>query len=104
MKSILLVCNEGMSTGFLCNKINAAAKARGIAVTAWAIPESALEGRYQEADVILVGPQIAYLTASIQQRVNHSRPVEAINPVHFGRINADAILDRALALIAAPLP
>mgnify|MGYP001042580617 CR=1 FL=1 len=103
MKSILLVCNEGMSTGFLCNKMNAVAKEKGMDVRAWAIPESALEGRYQEADVILVGPQIGYLTASIQQRVNHSLPVEAINPVHFGRINADAILERALALMGAPL-
>lgn len=99
MKSILLVCNEGMSTGFLCNKMNEAAALRNIDAKAWAIPESALEGRFQEADVILIGPQISYLTTSIQKRINNAVPVEAINPVHFGRINADAILDRALQLI-----
>lgn len=99
MKSILLICNEGMSTGFLCNKINEVAKVNEIAAHAWAIPESALEGRYHEADVILIGPQIAYLTESIKKRINNTIPAEAINPVHFGRLNAEAILERALQLI-----
>lgn len=99
MKSILLICNEGMSTGFLCNKMNEVAIQKGIDVKAWAIPESALEGRYKEADVIMVGPQIRYLLDSIRQRVNDSLPVAAINPVDFGRINATAVLEHALSLI-----
>lgn len=99
MKSILLICNEGMSTGFLCNKMNEVALQEGINVKAWAIPESALEGRYKEADVIMVGPQIRYLLDSIHQRVNGTLPVAAINPVDFGRINAKAVLEHALSLI-----
>lgn len=99
MKSILLICNEGMSTGYLCNKMNEIAAQEGIQAKAWAIPESALEGRYREADVIMVGPQIKYLIDSIRQRINHALPVDAINPIDFGRINAQAVLEHALSLI-----
>ena len=99
MKSILLICNEGMSTGFLCNKMNEIAIQEGIEVKAWAIPESALEGRYKDADVIMVGPQIKYLLDSIRKRVNNELPVAAINPVDFGRINAKAVLEHSLSLI-----
>lgn len=98
MKSILLICNEGMSTGYLCNKMNEVAQAENIGAKAWAIPESALEGHYRTADVIMVGPQISYLLDSIRQRVNNEIPVAAINPVDFGRINAKAVLDHALSL------
>lgn len=98
MKSILLICNEGMSTGYLCNKMNEVAQKEGIEAKAWAIPESALEGHYRTADVIMVGPQISYLLESIRQRVNNEIPVGAINPIDFGRINAKAVLDHALSL------
>lgn len=99
MKNILLICNEGMSTGYLCNKMNEVAQAQGILVRARAVPESALEGHYKEVDVIMVGPQIKYLLGSIRQRVGNSVPVDAINPVDFGRTNAKAVLDHALSLI-----
>jgi len=88
-----------MSTGYLCNKINELALQEGIEANAWAIPESALEGRYKEADVIMVGPQIKYLIESIRQRIDFSLPVEAINPIDFGRINAKAVLEHALSLV-----
>ncbi|WP_318376048.1 PTS sugar transporter subunit IIB [Enterobacter sp.] len=99
MKEILLVCNEGMSTGFLCNKMNELAKKEGLDIHAWAIPESALEGRYHEADIIMVGPQIGYLLDSIRTRTQGTVPVAVIRPVDFGRVNAQAVIEHALSLI-----
>lgn len=99
MKKILLICNEGMSTGFLCNKMNEFSQAQGLDCHAWAIPESALEGQYHEADIILVGPQIGYLLESIRKRTQNALPVASINPVDFGRINAQAVVEQALTLI-----
>lgn len=99
MKNILLICNEGMSTGYLCNKMNEIAQAQGIDVKARAVPESALEGHYKDVDVIMVGPQIKYLLDSICQRVGNSLPVAAISPIDFGRTNAKAVLEHALSLI-----
>ncbi|MGX9742489.1 PTS sugar transporter subunit IIB [Pseudocitrobacter corydidari] len=99
MKNILLICNEGMSTGYLCNKMNEIALAQGINARARAVPESALEGHYKDVDVVMIGPQIKYLLDSIRQRVGHSLPVDAINPIDFGRTNAKAVLEHALSLI-----
>ncbi|MGL5698556.1 MAG: PTS sugar transporter subunit IIB [Kluyvera sp.] len=96
MKNILLICNEGMSTGYLCNKMNEIAQAQGIDVKARAVPESALEGHYKDVDV---APQIKYLLDSIRQRVGNSLPVAAISPIDFGRTNAKAVLEHALSLI-----
>lgn len=98
MLKIMLICNEGMSTGFLCNKMNEVAKAKGIGAKVWAVSEAGLEAHYQEADVIMTGPQIAFLVPSIKERVQNVVPVEAINPIDFGRINAEAVLNRAIEL------
>ena len=38
MKNILLVCNAGMSTSFLVNKMNEAAKGMGVEVNIKALP------------------------------------------------------------------
>ncbi|WES66791.1 PTS sugar transporter subunit IIB [Superficieibacter sp. HKU1] len=99
MKKILLICNEGMSTGFLCNKMNDYAQQQGLDIHAWAIPESALEGQYREADIVLLGPQIGYLKESVCKRVQETLPVSVISPIDFGRINAQAVVEQALALI-----
>ncbi|POP47777.1 PTS sugar transporter subunit IIB [Superficieibacter electus] len=99
MKKILLICNEGMSTGFLCNKMNEYAQQQGLDIHAWAVPESALEGQYQEADIVLLGPQIGYLMESIRKRVHNTLPVDAISPIDFGRINAKSVVEQALSLI-----
>lgn len=99
MKRILLVCSEGMSTSFITMKMNEIAKEKQIDVFVYAKSESSIEDELNQVDCILLGPQISYLEQKIKERVNGKVPVESINVLDFGRMNALAILKQAIRLL-----
>ncbi|SHI01206.1 PTS sugar transporter subunit IIB [Clostridium intestinale] len=99
MKKILLVCNAGMSTSILVQKMKKVAEQKGIEVTIEAIPSTDLSQFWQSSDVILIGPQIGFMKDSIKETVENKIPVEVINMVDYGRINADKVLALAIDLI-----
>jgi len=95
MKKVLLVCNDGMSTGFLTNKMNDLAKKMGMDCQVRAISEMTLDREWEDSDCILLGPQIGYLRDGVEKRIQGKRPVEAISPVDYGRVNAENVLKQA---------
>ncbi|MGE7760274.1 PTS sugar transporter subunit IIB [Peribacillus sp. NPDC097895] len=99
MKKILLVCAAGMSTSLLVNKMNDAAKARGISIDIVALPISECAKAAEEVDVVLLGPQVRYQKAQVDSIVVGRVPVEVIEMRAYGTMNGSAILDRALELI-----
>lgn len=99
MKKILLVCNAGMSTSILVQKMKKVAEQKGIEVTIEAIPSTDLSQFWQSSDVILIGPQIGFMKDSIKETVENNIPVEVINMVDYGRMNADKVLALAIDLI-----
>lgn len=99
MKKILLVCNAGMSTSILVQKMKKVAEQKGIEVTIEAIPSTDLSQFWQSSDVILIGPQIGFMKDSIKETVENKIPVEVINMVDYGRMNADKVLAVAIDLI-----
>lgn len=99
MKKILLVCNAGMSTSILVQKMKKVAEQKGIEVTIDAIPSTDLSQFWQSSDVILIGPQIGFMKDSIKETVENKIPVEVINMVDYGRMNADKVLALAVDLI-----
>lgn len=99
MKKILLVCNAGMSTSILVQKMKKVAEQKGIEVTIEAIPSTDLSQFWQSSDVILIGPQIEFMKDSIKETVENKIPVEVINMVDYGRMNADKVLALAIDLI-----
>lgn len=99
MKKVLLACNDGMSTGYLTNKMNDYIKANGLDYEVRAISETALDREWENSDCILLGPQIGYMKTQIQKNINNARPVDVINPVDYGRINAEAVVKQAIKLI-----
>ncbi|ERK31848.1 MULTISPECIES: PTS sugar transporter subunit IIB [Clostridium] len=99
MKKILLVCNAGMSTSILVQKMKKVAEQKGIEVTIEAIPSTDLSQFWQSSDVILIGPQIGFMKDSIKETVENKIPVEVINMVDYGRMNADKVLALAIDLI-----
>lgn len=99
MKKILLVCNAGMSTSILVQKMKKVAEQKGIEVTIEAIPSTDLSQFWQSSDVILIGPQIGFMKDSIKETVENKIPVEVINMVYYGRMNADKVLALAIDLI-----
>jgi PTS system cellobiose-specific IIB component len=98
MIKILLVCNAGMSTSMLMGKMTAAAKEQNIEAEIWAIPDVRLNEEWPKADVILLGPQVAYLKARVEAVTQGTRPVAAIDMLSYGRMNGTAVLAQAIAL------
>lgn len=99
MKKIMLVCNEGMSTGVLTQKMKGVADENNIEVDIRAVPEAGVEREWRNSDVILLGPQIGYLEDNIKEIVGGEKPVETISAIDYGRINGKAVLKKALDLI-----
>lgn len=99
MKKILLACNDGMSTGFLTNKMNEYAKQNGLEYEVRAISETALDREWEDSDVILLGPQVGYLKDSVISRIEGARPVDVLNPIDYGRVNAQGAIEQAMRLL-----
>jgi PTS system cellobiose-specific IIB component len=100
MTNIVLFCAAGMSTSMLISKMEKAAQARGLEVKVNAYPEAQVNKYVEDADVVLIGPQIRYALAKIKKVCDEKGvPVEPINPSDYGMMNGDKVLDQALRLI-----
>ncbi len=60
-KHIYLFCSAGMSTSLLVSKMRAQAEKYEVPVIIEAYPETLAGEKGPEADVVLLGPQIAYM-------------------------------------------
>ncbi|WBM69669.1 PTS sugar transporter subunit IIB [Buttiauxella sp. WJP83] len=98
MIKIMLVCNAGMSTSMLMNKMVEAAKQQEIDAEIWAIPDAKLNEEWKKADVILLGPQVSYLKSRVETITAGSVPVEAIPMLDYGRMNGPGVLAMAIKM------
>lgn len=99
MKNILLVCAAGMSTSLLVNKMLAAAKERGLEIKIEALSVSEASSVIDEADMVLLGPQVRYQKPQIDSLVKGRVPVEIIDMRLYGTMNGKAILEQVLNTI-----
>lgn len=97
-KHIYLFCSAGMSTSLLVSKMRAQAEKYEVPVVIEAFPETLAGEKGQTADVILLGPQIAYMLPEIQ-RLLPNKPVEVIDSVLYGKIDGLGVLKAAVAAI-----
>lgn len=105
MINIILVCNAGMSTSVLVKKMRDESEKRGIDTQINAYSVETLEEvlKTNDADCILVGPQIRYMLSNIKKIVSNQCPVDVIDMKDYGTINGVAVLDKALSMKIAPL-
>ena len=100
MIRISLFCSSGMSTSMVVNKMKEAAIKRGIEVDINAYPESEMSDRVDNLDVALLGPQVKYLKGKAEEICGPKGvPVEVINPIDYGMMNGEKVLDVALDLL-----
>ena len=66
-KKVLLICAGGMSTGILMKKMEKYAAEQGFQLQIEAIGMSSYEEVYKNYDVILLGPQVSYKKAEIEE-------------------------------------
>ena len=98
MKNIILICAAGMSTSLLVSKMRAAATAQNYDCDISAYPVSEAGQVGQNADVILLGPQVRYNLAKIKKMCPHC-PVEAIDMTDFGMMDGKKVLSSARKLM-----
>lgn len=100
--NILLVCSAGMSTSLLVEKMKKAAQERELDAEIWAIGSTYLDAELNnhEVDVVLVGPQMRYELANIQeQAARREIKAEAISMQDYGLCRGENVLAQALDLV-----
>ncbi|WP_281627149.1 PTS sugar transporter subunit IIB [Traorella massiliensis] len=96
MINVVLVCNAGMSTSLLKARMNELGEGK---YSVEAYSEQEYVKHTENADVILVGPQVRYLIDNIKAKTGNKIPVESIDPLAYGRMNATKILEQVDTIV-----
>lgn len=100
MKRILLFCSAGMSTSLLVTRMQKAAQAKGLEVSISAYPEAEMNKHLDEADVVLLGPQIRFALGRAKKLCGERGiPLDVVNSVDYGMMDGEKVLARAIQLI-----
>lgn len=98
--NILLCCAAGMSTSLIVAKMERVAESKGISARIWAVSESVVRSEVDEADVLLLGPQVRFLLEEMETICGEKNvPVEVIDMLSYGMCDGEAILEQAIRLI-----
>lgn len=99
MFTIKLFCNQGMSTSLLVNKMREAAVAHGVEADINAYPVSELDQRLEGTDVVLLGPQVAYLKAKLAPVcASAGVPMDVVPMADYGMCNGENVFKFAQGL------
>ncbi|MCE0802118.1 PTS sugar transporter subunit IIB [Buttiauxella sp. S04-F03] len=103
MKNILLVCAAGMSTSMLVKRMKEHAAANNVEVNinALAISEAKDRIKKNEADIVLLGPQVRFQKGEIEEIAQGKIPVAVIDMKHYGQMDGKTVLENALTLLAS---
>lgn len=94
MKSILLVCGTGASSGFMAKNIRAAAKERGEEWDVKARSDSVVEDYIDQIDLLLVGPHLAYMVGDLEEIAEpYDVPVVVIPKDAYGQLDGNAVCE-----------
>ena len=94
VKKILLACAGGFSTSMLVQKMQEAAKSKGIDVEILAVAENSIED-YLDFDVLLLGPQIGHRLEDLS--IELTMPVYVIESIDYGTMNGEKVLNDTLS-------
>ncbi len=99
MKNILLCCAAGMSTSMLVSRMQKYAADQAIDVNINAISINELDAHLTHTDCCLLGPQVKYKLAEVQQKLAPLNiPVAVIDIQDYGMMRGDKVLESALAM------
>lgn len=101
MKKILLVCNAGMSTSMLVQKMKAAASEMGVEVEIDAKSVTEAANEIDKVDILLLGPQVGYQKGEMESLAGGRIPVEVINMRDYGTMNGKKVLQFAMDTMGA---
>lgn len=95
----MLACALGMSTGMLMERMRESARSQGKEYKIWAVDVGSVANNVGEFDVLLLGPQVAYLYDDMKKKYDADTPVAVIKPVDYGRMNGANVLKFAESLV-----
>lgn len=98
MRKVLLICAAGMSTSLLMNKMREYAESIHYDVQVDAHPVGSVAETGQDADVILLGPQIRFNLGKVQG-MYPDKPVEAMDIQAYGTMNGQKIINRVKEIL-----
>lgn len=99
MKNIVLLCISGMSTSLLVSNMRKVAKELDIDCKIEAIGESELRKIKDDTDVLLLGPQVRYLSNRLNKRFEGKFPIGLIKSSYYGTMNGKGVLKQAFELM-----
>lgn len=96
MLVITLICNLGMSTSVLVDKMAAYTKEKGIEADIEARAFQRVEDRIHRTDILLIGPQVRYLAKKFQTEYGDEIPViQIMDMSDYAMQKADKIFEQA---------
>ncbi len=95
--TIYLFCDAGMSTSLMVSKMQKAAEQEAEDFTIAAYSLSKIDEYANDADVILLGPQVRYKLASVKSAYP-DKPVACIEMVDYGMLNGEKVLASAIEM------
>lgn len=98
MRNIVLLCNMGMSTSLMVNKMRDAAKEMGYACEINAYALQKVDEIAKDADILLIGPQVAYELNRLQKEFP-DKAIETINMMDYGRMDGKKVLEHVKAVL-----
>ena len=100
MIRIILACQFGASTELLAVKMQEAAKNIEIDVTVNAYSYTSLEQVIDEADIILLGPQIRFKKNALEKQfADKNVAFMVIDPSDYGMLNGEKVLRSAVEMV-----
>ncbi|MHC1681888.1 MAG: PTS sugar transporter subunit IIB [Clostridiaceae bacterium] len=100
MVNIILFCGAGMSSSVLAKRMRDAAKEMKLDAFIEAYPESNFKKYLENADVVLVGPQIKFMFNMFKDVCDERGiPSAVINNVDYGMMKAENVIRTALKMI-----
>ena len=99
MYKILLVCNAGISTSMLVQRMEKAATEKGIEAEIIALPITDALSKMDDWDVVMLGPQVRHELKGL--RTKTETPIEVIEMRDYGMMNGEKVLEAAIKVIDA---
>lgn len=95
---ILVCCAGGMSSSLLVSKMRDEVRKQGLTeIKIGSCPKDQITRYLDEADIILVAPQISFISEEIEKmNTQHHTQIMNISAENFGKMDATAILEEVL--------
>ncbi|MCY8024180.1 PTS sugar transporter subunit IIB [Bacillus sonorensis] len=100
MKKILLACSSGMSTSLLVTKMEEYVKSIGDEAKIWAVGQDHAKKEMEQADVVLIGPQMSFLKDELQKEADkYGIRVDVIDMMAYGMADGKKAYEQAVSLM-----